>query len=203
MSVGHSDMSSSYEKLLEKQYLPATVTTGAHKVKYHPQDDWDFHLDADREPIDLSLVLPHYRARNQPIDERMTMFVGSDMGPIKVKICRHVPRLRFYLDVRSTGAPITIWLPSDFRGQINYSGKATFSSGFVNRVMQNVRFNSSHQEDYEDIVVVDSPGAITFRMWDVQTGAPENTHRETLKRMFGCARKAPETSIDWDFLLED
>jgi len=203
MSSDHSDTSSSYEKLVHKSYLPSSVTCGTHKVKYHAPRTWDFHLDADREPIDLALVLPHYRARNQPVDERITMHVGTDTGPIKLKVCRHISRLRFYLDVRSSSSNITIWLPSDFRGRIDHTGKATFSAGFVNQMMQNVRFESKERAEYEDIVVVDTPGNITFRMWDVRTGAPENTHKETLKRMFSCGRKASVSVIDWDFLLED
>lgn len=97
---------------------------------------------------------------------------------------------------------VTVWLPSDFKGRIQYSGRANFSSGFINRVMQNVYFSDGNAYD-EDSVVVVTNGNITFRMWDVERCAPENSHKETLKRMFGCARKAPETTIDWDFLLED
>lgn len=78
--------------------------------------------------------------------------------------------------------------------------------------MRNAQFNESNnhqhhhqQEDYteDDVVVCTRGGRVTFRMWDVQTGAVENCQKEVLKRMFGCARKAPETSTDWDFLLED
>ena len=100
---------------------------------------------------------------------------------------------------------MTVWLPSDFKGHIHHSGKATFSAGFVNRILRQVRLNESDNgEDLsEDDVVVCTHGRITFRMWDIQTGSPENCQVEALKRMFGCAKKAPETSIDWDFLLED
>jgi hypothetical protein len=72
--------------------------------------------------------------------------------------------------------------------------------------MQNVRLNEDPYDGVllnEDDVVVHTRGNITFRMWDIQTCAPENTHREALKRIFGCARRSPETAIDWDFLLED
>jgi len=46
---------------------------------------------------------------------------------------------------------------------------------------------------------------VTFRMWDVRTCAPEKPQKELLKRMFSSCRskKAPETAINWDFLLED
>lgn len=41
--------------------------------------------DADEHPVDLSLVLPHYRARNQPTGHRMSMFVHS-RGELKSMI---------------------------------------------------------------------------------------------------------------------
>jgi len=197
-------------------------------VKYHPDEDWDFHLETIQKPIELSLVLPHYRARNQPVEHRMAMFVGSETGPVKLKVvriippsihkhqrltivplltqCRHIPRSKFYLEIQGATSDVTIWLPSDFKGQIHYSGRASFSAGFINRIMQNVRLNEDPYNGVllnEDDVVVHTRGNITFRMWDIQTCAPENTHREALKRIFGCARRSPETTIDWDFLLED
>ena len=58
----------------------------------------------------------------------------------------------------------------------------------------------------EDEVVVDTAGAVRFRMWDVRKGAPEARCREACRRALGlgwCARRAPEVAIDWDFLLED
>jgi hypothetical protein len=70
--------------------------------------------------------------------------------------------------------------------------------------MNQVSFNDDTSDAFTgDEVVVDTRGQILFRMWDVNTGAPEKTHRETLKRIFGCTKKAPPTAIDWDFLLED
>jgi hypothetical protein len=60
--------------------------TGTHKVKYHPDDEWDFVVDTIHEPVDLALVLPHYRARNQPVNHRMSMSIGSESGPVKVKV---------------------------------------------------------------------------------------------------------------------
>ncbi|KAG5728299.1 hypothetical protein E4T56_gene19220 [Termitomyces sp. T112] len=200
MSSDHSVYSYDKEKL-----LPDVPCHGKHKVKYQPHEEWDFLLDTPNQPIDLSLVLPHYRARNQPIDHRMGMFIGSNSAPIKVKVCRQYPRTRFYLEIQAGTSDVTVWLPSDFRGQIHHVGKARFSAGFINRILQNSRVNEPEcdEECDEDDVVVCTHGRITFRMWDIQTSAPENTHKETLKRMFGCTRKAPETAIDWDFLLED
>jgi hypothetical protein len=109
------------------------------------------------------------------------------------------------LEVLAETSDVTIWLPSDFRGQIHCSGRPTFSAGFVNRILQNARLNESDENDYqgEDNVVVVSQGHITFRMWDVQTRSPENTRKECFKRLFGCSSKAPETNIDWDTLLRD
>jgi hypothetical protein len=100
---------------------------------------------------------------------------------------------------------VTVWLPSDFRGHVRHSGKATFSAGFVNRILQHSRLNepSGGEDLSEDEVFISTRGRITFRMWDIQTGTPENCRLEALKRMFGCVKKAPETTIDWDFLLED
>ena len=49
----------------------------------------DFTLETDDRPIDVSLVLPHYRAHNQPYDHRLSMFVGSESGSsVKVKVVR-------------------------------------------------------------------------------------------------------------------
>jgi len=203
MSSDHS-IYSSYEKGMTQQASP---TCGLYKVKYQPNEDWDFYVDVEHKPIDLSLTLPHYRARNQPVDHRMSMFVGSGTAPVRVKVCRHYPRSKFYLEVQGGTSDVTIWLPSDFRGQIHHSSKATFSAGFVNRVLGNVRFNEPYtkEDPSEDVVVVCTHGHITFRMWDIQTGAPENCRMEKLKRMFGCTKKSesPEATIDWDFLLED
>ncbi|KAL0577373.1 hypothetical protein V5O48_004625 [Marasmius crinis-equi] len=192
--------SSSYYN--EKSPLNAP-TTGSHKVKYRGDSNWDFFLDATRKPVDLSLILPHYRARYQPIDHRMNMFIACGEAPVKLKVCRNVPCGRFLLEIHGSKSDVTVWIPSDFRGRIQHTGKAAFSAGFVNRVMPNVRFNGIHEDGKnEDFVVIDTTGHITFRMWDVQTGSPECMQKETFKRFFGCSKKAPETTMDWDFLLD-
>ncbi|KAL0947508.1 hypothetical protein HGRIS_013608 [Hohenbuehelia grisea] len=191
---------------LEKDSLLPTLhaAIGTHKVKFQPDHDWDFHLEAHHRAVDLSLVLPHYRARNQPVNHQMSMFVGGESGPIKLRVCRHFPRSKFYLEVQAGSSDVTVWLPSDFKGHIRHSGKACFSAGFVNRIMKNVRLNEgSYDALDEDDVVVFTRGHVSFRMWDISTGAPENPRKETIKRLFGCARKSPETVMDWDFLLED
>ena len=65
-----------------------SISQGSHKVKYQADSDWDFQLVGGQLPIDLSLILPHYRARNQPVDHRMAMFVANDSAPIKLKVVR-------------------------------------------------------------------------------------------------------------------
>lgn len=70
--------------------------------------------------------------------------------------------------------------------------------------MQNAHINEEVYDDIDgDDVVVSTEGRVEFRMWDIHTGAPESVGKETWKRMFRCKKKAPETTIDWDFLLED
>lgn len=100
---------------------------------------------------------------------------------------------------------VTLWVPSDFKGHIHHTGKAAFSPGFVNRIMRNVRLNEEvyGDEGNVDEVVVCTHGRVEFRMWDINTGAPESLGKETWKRMFRCGKKSPETAIDWDFLLDD
>lgn len=134
----------------------------------------------------------------------MSMFAGGDSAPIKIKVCRPVSRSRFYLEVRAAISDVTVWLPSDFKGRIRYHGKSSFSAGFVNRILKNVHFNDDlYERPDADEVLISTQGTVTFRMWDVYTNTPENPPKETWKRMFGCAKKAPEISVDWDYLLDD
>ena len=112
---------------------------------------------------------------------------------------------RFHLEVFCDTSDVTIWIPSDFKGCIFHTGKATFSAGFVNRIMRNARMNGPFTEVWcnEDVVFVTTKGHITFRMWDTRVHAPENVLKESLKRLLGCARRVPETAVNWDFLIED
>jgi len=202
MSSDHSTLSFDKPSLIKN----LNISQGSQKVKYQAGSDWDFQLVGGQLPIDLSLILPHYRARNQPVDHRMSMFVANDRAPIKLKVCRSFPS-KCYLEVLAETSDVTVWLPSDFKGQIHHSGKATFSAGFINRILRNVRINEPDAYDMynEDNVVIVTRGRVTFRMWDVQTSRPENTRKELLSRLFGCTRKAPEheIAIDWDFLIKD
>jgi hypothetical protein len=82
----------------------------------------------------------------------------------------------------------------------------SFSSGFTNRILPHARINEEIALDdlggAEDEVLV-CARRVSLRMWDVAAGAPESRHKETWRRMFGCGKRAPETTIDWDFLLND
>ncbi|KAI0761450.1 hypothetical protein BC629DRAFT_1294740 [Irpex lacteus] len=193
------------------------LPNGSHRVKYRGASSHsmhDFVLETERRPIDVSLVLPHFRARNQPLNHRMAMYVGNDSGePIKVKVCRNFTTARstkFSLEVHSSSnADITVWLPSDFRGHIHRSShckRVSFSAGFTNRIMQNLHHGLGLGAMEEDEVVIHTAGQVTFRMWDIHRGEPEMRAKEACKRMFGfgwCTKRSPEVAIDWDFLLED
>ena len=74
---------------LSSPKIKSIISHGSHKVKYQPDSDWDFQLVGGQLPIDLNLLLPHYRARNQPVDHRMSMFVANDSAPIKLKVVGH------------------------------------------------------------------------------------------------------------------
>ncbi|KAH9857612.1 hypothetical protein C2E23DRAFT_865410 [Lenzites betulinus] len=155
--------------------------TGSHRVKYMGAGEHashDFTLETDDRAIDVSLVLPHYRAHNQPYDHRMSMYVGTECGSsMKVKVCRKFTPTRptnFKLDVHSaSGADVTIWLPSDFKGHIHRSSackKVVFSAGFTNRIMRNVCLTQSRRPSvismsdhaayrFSEIYVSDGPRA--------------------------------------------
>ncbi|KAH7910627.1 hypothetical protein BJ138DRAFT_1135921 [Hygrophoropsis aurantiaca] len=194
-----AESSTSYEK----RSLLRSQPVGTHKIHYNASDEWDFVLETPQS-IDMSLVLPHFRARHQPVEHRLSMYVGSESSPIKLKVCRPMPRSKFYLEVQAATSNVTVWLPSDFKGHIHYPGRASFSAGFVNRMMANIRLNEEMWDKWDgDEVLVETGGTVTFRMWDVHTNTPENQPKETWKRLFGCARKSPETSMNWDFLLDD
>ncbi|EIN08011.1 hypothetical protein PUNSTDRAFT_144470 [Punctularia strigosozonata HHB-11173 SS5] len=186
-------------------------TEGSHKIKYQPRQQWDWAIETNHRPVDVTLTLPHYRARNQPLNHRMRMYVGSSTGHIKARVSRQpITHTPFYLEIQADSSDVTVWLPSDFRGRIRYprGSRLAFSPGFTNQIMQRVRFARPRDsciealEDGADELIVITTGTISLRMWDVSTGAPECKTRETWRRVFGCGRKAPETPIDWDFLLD-
>lgn len=52
-----------------------------------------------QKPVDISLALPHYRARNQPVDHRLAMFISTESSPIKLKVvCAISPLVVSYLN---------------------------------------------------------------------------------------------------------
>ncbi|GJE87933.1 hypothetical protein PsYK624_040160 [Phanerochaete sordida] len=148
---------------------------GSHRVKYRgagPLSPHDFILETGRQNVDVSLVLPHFRARNQPLDHRLSMLVANGgLDPIKVKVCRNFTTARstrFHLEVyAASSADITVWLPSDFKGHIHrsaHSKRVRFSAGFTNRIMHNVQLTQSRRpslvtagagpdEPYSDIYI--------------------------------------------------
>ncbi|KAI0261058.1 hypothetical protein BC834DRAFT_973005 [Gloeopeniophorella convolvens] len=219
-----SPSSSSLSSIEDSPRHFGAVRTGTHKVHYQPQQQWDFIADADEHPIDLSLMLPHYRARNQPTEHRMSMFIQS-RSEIKTAVCRKSPRTPFLLTVCSTAeAPVTLYLPSDFSGIIRFSSsspKVSFSAGFKNHILPRVRFARAsdsqykaadeYEEDGADEVEIFATGHITLRVWDVLEGSLESPARGTWRKM--CRRAINSKSmrpeqrtvqaIDWDFLLED
>ncbi|KAI0345205.1 hypothetical protein BDW22DRAFT_1354104 [Trametopsis cervina] len=132
------------------------LPNGSHRVKYRGAGSHNLHdfvLESDHHAIDVSLVLPHFRARAQPLGHRLGMYVGNDSSePIRVKVCRNFTTARstkFHLEVRSAAnADITVWLPSDFRGHIHRSSqckRVSFSAGFTNRIMQHVQLTQSRR----------------------------------------------------------
>lgn len=131
-------------------------SVGSHRVKYRgagPLSSHDFVLETNNQNIDVSLVLPHFRARNQPLDHRLSMLVANHgADPIKVKVCRNFTTARstrFHLEVYSSSdADIIVWLPSDFKGHIHRSANSKrvhFSPGFTNRILDNVQLTQSRR----------------------------------------------------------
>ncbi|KAI0032332.1 hypothetical protein K488DRAFT_85939 [Vararia minispora EC-137] len=198
----------------------SSKVVGPHKVHYQPHSAWDHVVSAEpsepSEPIDIELMLPHYRAHNQPLNHRMSMYIRSQ-GEVKAKVCRR-NRSPFLLRVDSTSsAPVTIYLPSDFSGTIRFpmrDSRLTLSAGFTNCIRPRVRFfTSARNEDTnaitEDELEVYAAGPVQLRMWDVLEGAPERIAREAWRKF--CRRassknlRAPADTrpIDWDFLLDD
>jgi len=62
--------------------------TGTHKIKYHAREDRDFQLHVDQLPVDLTLIIPHYRAHNQPVDHKLSMDIKARSASIKLKVVR-------------------------------------------------------------------------------------------------------------------
>lgn len=201
----------------------SNVSTGPHKVKYHGTgEDWDMTIENEKG-VDVSLVLPQHRARTQPLDYRMNMYVTSE-GDMKVKVCRPMTshRCAFNLQVvSSSSSDVTIWLPSDFDGTIYLQSKSgsgsrpklSISPGFSNHILKNAKLWLDSQRfgnesgvgctDGSDLVDITTSGTIHLKMWDVRTSAPEVKSKETFAKFFGLTKKKPTNHLNWDFLLED
>jgi len=47
----------------------------------------------NEKAVDVSLVLPHHRARTQPLDYRMNMHVAGEEGDMKIKVVSTRPSI--------------------------------------------------------------------------------------------------------------
>jgi len=75
--------------------VQSNVSAGPHKVRYHGTGgDWDMAIENEKA-VDVSLVLPQHRARTQPLDYRMNMYVASEEGDIKVKVVSYSARNQY------------------------------------------------------------------------------------------------------------
>ncbi|KAL5490552.1 hypothetical protein ACEPAI_5385 [Sanghuangporus weigelae] len=201
---------------------------GPHKISYRPGQTWDFEGCTGNAPIDIDLVMPPHRPRMQPENHRTSLFLSSETGPIRAKICRHALNRSFNLIV--TGGirtDVLVWVPSNFSGYITVSGtNASFSPSFVEQVMPNARLNHSIPRGWcGDEIAIETGGRVAFCVWDVLTRRAESEKvlaasqqrqkRDVWRRMFGGANSGavvpagkghrPQTAKmwDWDFLIED
>jgi hypothetical protein len=113
--------------------------------------------------------------------------------------------MKFCLEVQANTSDVTIWVPSDFAGQIQHSSnRATYSPAFMSQVAPNVQVNAArrYRDVVEDYIVVRSRGTIVFRVFDTVTGTAERPQRDLLKRLMGRGKKST-SAMDWDFLVQD
>jgi hypothetical protein len=61
-------------------------SSGTHAVRYQPGAQWDCVVESGVEPIDVALSLPHFRARHQPPNHRMKMFIGTRTAPVRAQV---------------------------------------------------------------------------------------------------------------------
>lgn len=89
-----ADASRQYESSSSSTICTPTSASGsgARKIHFNPHSDWDFIAATDSEPVDLDLLLPHYRAVNQPLTHRLSMYVHSRHGEVKTKVVRQLSR---------------------------------------------------------------------------------------------------------------
>lgn len=194
-----------------------------HRVHYNPDSLWAYELHASghaktRKPVEIDLLLPHFRATNQPKDHPLRMYIGNHHAPIHAKIvslvmcifastpadrllqCRTVSRTKFLLEINGGSSDVVCYLPSDFKGHIMFSGRAAFSYAFKDLVRPHCSFNEVvPNKHHGDVVVINTRGNITFKIWDIESGSaePDNAHRATS----AYNRRSPSPQ-EWDFLLD-
>ena len=127
--------------------------------------------------------------------------------------CRTSRAAPFLLSVHApSGAPVTLYLPSDFTGTIRMPvrpAKVALSAGFSNAIQPRVRLSSAPRQEGEeaydmDEVEVYASGLVTLKMWDVCDGTPERVTRETWRKLCrATSRRDLQRAGDWDFLLDD
>ncbi|KAI5119093.1 hypothetical protein M0805_004864 [Coniferiporia weirii] len=192
---------------------------GTHKVSYRPGKEWDFKGCTENAPIDLSLAMPPHRPRLQPENHRTGMFLSSETGPIRVKVCRHALNRSFHLAISGgASSDVVVWVPSNFAGFITCAGAhASFSAAFVERVLPNAHVNRTVPRAWAgDQIEIATGGLVVFRVWDVFARAPEpeSTQKragDVWRRVFKIAasersarsRALSTSTWNWDFLIED
>ena len=84
----------------------------------------------------------------------MVIFVPASSGPMSLsKQCRSYQCSNFCLKVVADTSDVTIWFPSDFKGQIRYCGQPTFSISNVGGALWAL---------YDAV----RRGTLTFALWD-------------------------------------
>jgi len=152
---------------------------------------WDHDLDHDR-PVDVK-----FEVKCIGEGRRGRIRVQSEKE-IKIIISRVTDSDEFYLRIDAQ-EPLTLYLPSNFRGAIDVKScpnRPSFSPGLRNRMRHDGLEHGDVDQVYlintnrfpngvdEDEVVIRTEGRITLRMWDMRTDAPENVWWETLRWLF-------------------
>ena len=66
--------------------LQEAAFTGPHKVPYRPGREFDFEADSDEAQLDIDLVMPPHRPRNQPENHRSSMRLRTDAEIMRTKV---------------------------------------------------------------------------------------------------------------------
>lgn len=66
--------------------LQESAFIGSHKVPYRPGKEFDFEADSDEAQIDIDLVMPPHRLRNQPEQHRSSMRLRTDAEIMRAKV---------------------------------------------------------------------------------------------------------------------